>query len=62
MSLFPDVCLVPQEEIQSLKARLEKVEKERNELRLGSDRLEGRVRQRTRACTRTHTHSVVAVC
>ncbi|XP_062329811.1 unconventional myosin-XVIIIa isoform X10 [Osmerus eperlanus] len=31
------------EEIQSLKGRLEKVEKERNELRLGSDRLEGRI-------------------
>ncbi|KAJ8280867.1 hypothetical protein GJAV_G00060170 [Gymnothorax javanicus] len=31
------------EEIQQLKARLEKVEKERNELRLNSDRLEGRI-------------------
>ncbi|KAJ8368403.1 hypothetical protein SKAU_G00084310 [Synaphobranchus kaupii] len=31
------------EEIQQLKARLEKVEKERNELRLNSDRLESRI-------------------
>lgn len=32
-----------QEEIQQLKSKLEKVEKERNELRLNSDRLESRV-------------------
>ncbi|KAG9340573.1 hypothetical protein JZ751_021395 [Albula glossodonta] len=31
------------EEIQQLKARLEKVEKERNELRLNTDRLESRI-------------------
>lgn len=34
---------VLQEEIQQLKSKLEKVEKERNELRLNSDRLESRV-------------------
>lgn len=33
----------PQEEIQQLRSKLEKVEKERNELRLNSDRLETRV-------------------
>lgn len=37
------VSLPPQEEIQQLKQKLEKVEKERNELRLNSDRLESRV-------------------
>lgn len=35
----------PQEEIQQLRSKLEKVEKERNELRLNSDRLETRVRE-----------------
>lgn len=35
-------CL-SQEEIQQLKLKLEKVEKERNELRLNSDRLESKV-------------------
>ncbi|KAG6928528.1 myosin XVIIIA, partial [Chelydra serpentina] len=35
------------EEIQQLKGKLEKVEKERNELRLGSDRLESRVAELT---------------
>lgn len=45
----PYACLPPsppallQEEIQQLKSKLEKVEKERNELRLNSDRLESRV-------------------
>lgn len=38
------VCL--QEEIQQLKVKLEKVEKERNELRLNTDRLESKVRRR----------------
>lgn len=38
------VCL--QEEIQQLKAKLEKVEKERNELRLNTDRLESKVRKK----------------
>lgn len=38
------MCL--QEEIQQLKAKLEKVEKERNELRLNTDRLESKVRQK----------------
>lgn len=33
----------PQEEIQQLRSKLEKVEKERTELRLNSDRLETRV-------------------
>lgn len=33
-----------QEEIQQLKLKLEKVEKERNELRLNTDRLESRVK------------------
>lgn len=37
------VCL--QEEIQQLKAKLEKVEKERNELRLNTDRLESKVKK-----------------
>lgn len=41
-----------QEEIQQLKQKLEKVEKERNELRLNSDRLESRVN------THTHTHTL----
>lgn len=45
-----------QEEIQQLKSKLEKVEKERNELRLNSDRLESRVgpcwhREGLRCCT-----------
>lgn len=44
------VCL--QEEIQQLKAKLEKVEKERNELRLNTDRLESKVRKNNqRNCT-----------
>lgn len=38
------VCL--QEEIQQLKAKLERVEKERNELRLNTDRLESKVRKK----------------
>uniref|UniRef100_A0A8C4W0R0 Unconventional myosin-XVIIIa n=1 Tax=Gopherus evgoodei TaxID=1825980 RepID=A0A8C4W0R0_9SAUR len=39
------------EEIQQLKGRLEKVERERNELRLGSDRLESRVAELTAELT-----------
>nr|XP_042713952.1 unconventional myosin-XVIIIa isoform X30 [Chrysemys picta bellii] len=39
------------EEIQQLKGRLEKVERERNELRLGSDRLENRVAELTAELT-----------
>lgn len=39
---MPCVCFF-QEEIQQLKQKLEKVERERNELRLNSDRLESRV-------------------
>lgn len=42
LSLTLSPC-VPQEEIQQLRSKLEKVEKERNELRLNSDRLESRV-------------------
>lgn len=34
---------VPKDEIQQQKSKLEKVEKERNELRLNTDRLESRV-------------------
>lgn len=34
-----------QDEIQQLKAKFEKVEKERNELRLTTDRQESRVRE-----------------
>lgn len=47
--LFPVLIIVLvlyvlfQEEIQHLKGKLEKTEKERNELRLNSDRLESRV-------------------
>lgn len=37
-----------QEEIQQLRSKLEKVEKERNELRLSSDRLETRVSESSR--------------
>ena len=37
------LCSVLQEEIQQQKLKLEKVEKERNELRLNTDRLESRV-------------------
>lgn len=44
ISTVVTVCL--QEEIQQLKAKLEKVEKERNELRLNTDRLESKVRRR----------------
>lgn len=36
-------CSVFQEEIQQQKLKLERVEKERNELRLNTDRLESRV-------------------
>nr|XP_032644650.1 unconventional myosin-XVIIIa isoform X18 [Chelonoidis abingdonii] len=39
------------EEIQQLKGRLEKVERERNELRLGNDRLESRVAELTAELT-----------
>lgn len=39
----PSLPALLQEEIQQLKSKLEKVEKERNELRLNSDRLESRV-------------------
>lgn len=47
LGLRPSRHLVcsPQEEIQQLRSKLEKVEKERNELRLSSDRLETRVSQ-----------------
>lgn len=45
---FSIPCLsLSQEEIQQLKQKLEKVEKERNELRLNSDRLESRVTTQT---------------
>lgn len=37
------VCVCSKEEIQQLKMKLEKAEKERNELRLNSERLESRV-------------------
>ncbi|MEQ2264175.1 Unconventional myosin-XVIIIa, partial [Xenotaenia resolanae] len=37
------------EEIQQLKQKLERMEKERNELRLNSDRLESRVNLQTQA-------------
>ncbi|NXY78602.1 MY18A protein, partial [Glareola pratincola] len=40
-----------QEEIQQLKSKLEKVEKERNELRLNSDRLESRITELTSELT-----------
>ncbi|XP_026549368.1 unconventional myosin-XVIIIa-like, partial [Notechis scutatus] len=40
-----------QEEIQQLKGRLEKAEKERNELRLSSDRLESKVAELTSELT-----------
>ena len=39
-----------QEEIQHLRMKLEKVEKERNELRLNTDRLESRVREMASWC------------
>lgn len=42
------VCFF-QEEIQQLKQKLEKMEKERNELRLNSDRLESRVNAQLKA-------------
>lgn len=42
-SPIPSLSALLQEEIQQLKSKLEKVEKERNELRLNSDRLESRV-------------------
>lgn len=42
-SPIPSLTALLQEEIQQLKSKLEKVEKERNELRLNSDRLESRV-------------------
>lgn len=44
-TLTASFCLsdFSQEEIQQLKLKLEKVEKERNELRLNTDRLESRV-------------------
>ena len=38
------LCVCEQDEIQHLKTKLEKVEKERNELRLNGDRLDNRVR------------------
>ncbi|CAB1349146.1 unnamed protein product [Coregonus sp. 'balchen'] len=41
--VFTTVRPLIEEEIQQLKGRLEKVEKERNELRLNSDRLESRI-------------------
>lgn len=41
------VCSL-QEEIQQLRSKLDKVEKERNELRLSSDRLETRVSESSR--------------
>lgn len=45
-SLISSVVIVYlQEEIQQLKSKLEKVEKERNELRLNTDRLESKVRK-----------------
>lgn len=37
------ITIVLQEEIQLQKSKLERVEKERNELRLNTDRLESRV-------------------
>lgn len=43
LTLWPPLSVLIQEEIQQLRAKLERVEKERNELRLNSDRLESRV-------------------
>ncbi|NWW48845.1 MY18A protein, partial [Pedionomus torquatus] len=49
--LFTTVRPLIEEEIQQLKSKLEKVEKERNELRLNSDRLESRITELTSELT-----------
>ncbi|XP_039364141.1 unconventional myosin-XVIIIa isoform X20 [Mauremys reevesii] len=51
VQLTEDQIRSKDEEIQQLKGRLEKVERERNELRLGSDRLESRVAELTAELT-----------
>ncbi|XP_032094388.1 unconventional myosin-XVIIIa-like, partial [Thamnophis elegans] len=51
VQLTEDQIRAKDEEIQQLKGRLEKVEKDRNELRLSSDRLEGKVAELTSELT-----------
>ncbi|KAK9412633.1 unconventional myosin-XVIIIa [Crotalus adamanteus] len=51
VQLTEDQIRAKDEEIQQLKGRLEKVEKERNELRLSSDRLESKVAELTSELT-----------
>ncbi|KAM6464667.1 unconventional myosin-XVIIIa isoform 4-T6 [Liasis olivaceus] len=51
VQLTEDQIRAKDEEIQQLKGRLEKVEKERNELRLSSDRLESKVSELTSELT-----------